>query len=96
VFLCYSALEQAKQLWLSYYSNGGNIYSNVPTKSDALLQGIEVYTNKCTKKLVSMIREILRSHYSPTFDDIEVIDDDKHPLIALTESMQDQESKGDD
>ena len=31
-----------------------------------------------------------------TFDDIEIIDDDKHPLIALTESMQDQESKGDD
>ena len=29
-------------------------------------------------------------------DDIEIIDDDKHPLIALTESMQDQESKGDD
>lgn len=31
-----------------------------------------------------------------TFDDIEIIDDDKHPLIALTESMQDQEGKGDD
>ena len=31
-----------------------------------------------------------------TLDDIEIIDDDKHPLIALTESMQDQESKGDD
>lgn len=30
-----------------------------------------------------------------TFDDIEIIDDDKHPLIALTESMQNQESKGD-
>ena len=30
-----------------------------------------------------------------TFKDIEIIDDDKHPLIALTESMQDQESKGD-
>ncbi|MBQ6099772.1 MAG: CBS domain-containing protein [Methanobrevibacter sp.] len=29
-----------------------------------------------------------------TFDDIEIIDDDKHPLIALTESLQDQESKG--
>ena len=29
-----------------------------------------------------------------TFEDIEIIDDDKHPLIALTESMQDQESKG--
>ena len=28
-----------------------------------------------------------------TFDDIEIIDDDKHPLIALTESLQDQESK---
>ncbi|MBE6499986.1 MAG: CBS domain-containing protein [Methanobrevibacter thaueri] len=31
-----------------------------------------------------------------SFDDIEIIDDDKHPLIALTESLQDQESKGDD
>ena len=31
-----------------------------------------------------------------TFDDIEIIDDDKHPLIALTESIQDQASKGDD
>ena len=31
-----------------------------------------------------------------TFDDIEIIDDDKHPLIALTESLQDQESHGDD
>ena len=30
-----------------------------------------------------------------TFDDIEIIDDDKHPLIALTESIQDQASKGD-
>lgn len=31
-----------------------------------------------------------------TFSDIEIIDDDKHPLIALTESMQDQASKDDD
>ena len=31
-----------------------------------------------------------------TFDDIEIIDDDKHPLIALTESLQDQESRSDD
>ena len=28
-----------------------------------------------------------------TFDDIEIIDDDKHPLIALTESLQEQERK---
>lgn len=28
-----------------------------------------------------------------TFEDIEIIDDDKHPLIALTESLQDQERK---
>ena len=27
------------------------------------------------------------------FEDIEIIDDDKHPLIALTESLQDQEGK---
>ena len=31
-----------------------------------------------------------------TFEDIEIIDDDKHPLIALTESMQEHASKGDD
>lgn len=62
VFLCYSALEQAKQLWLSYYSNGGNIYSNVSSKCDALLQGIEVNTKKRTKELVSIIRDSLRSY----------------------------------
>ena len=28
-----------------------------------------------------------------TFDDIEIIDDDKHPLIALTEMLQEQERK---
>ena len=31
-----------------------------------------------------------------SFKDIEIIDDDKHPLIALTESLQDLESKGED
>ena len=31
-----------------------------------------------------------------TFSDIEIIVDDKHPLIALTESIQDQASKDDD
>lgn len=31
-----------------------------------------------------------------TFDDIEIIDDDHHPLIALTESIQEREARGDD
>ena len=31
-----------------------------------------------------------------TFDDIEIIDDDQHPLIALTESIQEREARGDD
>ena len=31
-----------------------------------------------------------------TFDDIEIIEYDKHPLIALTESMQELKSDGDD
>lgn len=30
-----------------------------------------------------------------TFDDIEIIDDDQHPLIAITESIQDQMKKDD-
>ena len=29
-----------------------------------------------------------------TFDDIEIIDDDHHPLIALTESIQEREARG--
>ena len=72
VFLCYSALEQAKQLWWSYYSNGGNIYSNVSSENDALLQGIELNTKRRTEELVSIIRDSLHSHYSPKFDDVEV------------------------
>lgn len=72
VFFNYSALEQAKQLWLSYYSNGGNIYSNVPSTRDALLQGIELNTKKRTDELVSVIRKVLRNHYSAKFDEIEV------------------------
>ena len=31
-----------------------------------------------------------------TFDDIEIIDDDKHPLIAITESLQERESQGEE
>ena len=31
-----------------------------------------------------------------TFDDIKIIDDDQHPLIALTESIQEREARGDD
>ena len=31
-----------------------------------------------------------------TFEDIKIIDDDQHPLIALTESIQERESRGDD
>lgn len=72
VFLSYSAIEQAKQIWMSYYSNGGIIYSNSSDETDALLQGIKLNTKHRTDELVSLIRSILLKHYTPIFNEIEV------------------------
>lgn len=72
VFLSYAAIEQAKQIWMSHYSNGGIIYSNSSAPTDALLQGIELNTKHRTKELVSLIHSILLNHYTPEFDEIEV------------------------
>ena len=40
VLINYGALEQAKQLWVSYFSNGGMCYTN-PNKTDKLRQAME-------------------------------------------------------
>ena len=63
------AIEQAKHLWLSYFTNGGMIYSNC---SDNLTVAIEKRNEELSEKLVAMLRDKLRSHYEVGFDEIDV------------------------
>ena len=64
----YGALEQSKQLWTSYYSNGGMCYTN-PSKKDDLCKAMEKRNEELSDIiLVTKLQEILRSHYSGTVD----------------------------
>lgn len=69
IYISYCALEQAKQLWVSFFSNGGMCYTN---REDALTRAIQKRNDELSKKLVNIIREKLQKHYQATFDDIDV------------------------
>lgn len=69
VAISYAALEQAKQLWLSIFSNGGMAYS---TTEDELTKAIEKRNEELSDKLVDILREKLRNHYFAEFDEIDV------------------------
>lgn len=71
VLIAYGALEQAKQLWVSYSSNGGMCYTN-PNKSDYLTQGMEKRNKELSDILVERTREILNKYYNPKVDFIDV------------------------
>lgn len=67
VLIAYGALEQAKQLWVSYSSNGGMCYTN-PNKSDFLTKGMEKRNKELSDILVDRAREILNKYYNPKVD----------------------------
>lgn len=67
VLIAYGALEQAKQLWASYSSNGGMCYTN-PNKSDFLTKGMEKRNKELSDILVERAREILNKYYTPKVD----------------------------
>ena len=67
VLIAYGALEQAKQLWVSYSSNGGMCYTN-PNKADFLTKGMEKRNNELSDILVERAREILNKYYTPKVD----------------------------
>ena len=69
VAVSYAALEQAKHLWISIFSNGGMAYSS---SKDDLTAAIEKRNEELSDKLVEILREKLRSHYTPGFDEIDV------------------------
>lgn len=69
VFISYCALEHAKQLWISFFNNGGMCYTNT---EDNLTAAISERNIELSNKLVHVLREKLRSHYNAIFDDIEI------------------------
>lgn len=69
IAIAYTALEQAKHLWLSYFGNGGMIYSN---REDQLTVAIEKRNKELSEKLVNILREKLREHYEADFDEVDV------------------------
>lgn len=67
VLVSYGALEQAKQLWVSYFSNGGMCYTN-PKNPDSLTVAMEKRNKELSDILVDKVREILNKHYSAKID----------------------------
>ena len=69
VNISYCAIEQAKHLWVSIFNNGGMSYSNCKDKLTAV---IEKRNEELSVKLVDILREKLRNHYTAYFDEIDV------------------------
>lgn len=67
VLIAYGALEQAKQLWVSYFSNGGMCYTN-PKSPDSLTVAMEKRNKELSDILIDKVREILDKHYSAKID----------------------------
>lgn len=67
VLIAYGALEQAKQLWVSYFSNGGMCYTN-PKNPDSLTVAMEKRNKELSDILIDKVREILNKHYSAKID----------------------------
>lgn len=69
VLISYGATEQAKQLWVSYFSNGGICYTN---KSDHLSNAMNSRNQELSDILVDKIREMLNNVYTPKIDEKDV------------------------
>lgn len=67
IILAYGALEQAKQLWVSYSSNGGMCYTE-PAQPDYLTKGMELRNKELSDILLEKIRTVLNKHYTAKID----------------------------
>lgn len=67
ILLAYGALEQAKQLWASYASNGGMCYTD-PSRPDCLTKGMELRNKELSDILLEKIRSVLNKHYTAKLD----------------------------
>lgn len=69
IAISYMALSQSKNIWLSYFANGGMPYTN---STDQLTVAIEKRNEELSKQLVDIIRTKLRAQYQPDFDECDV------------------------
>lgn len=69
IILSYAFLEQAKQLWVSYFSNGGSCYSG---NEDCLLRAMNKRNQELSDILVVRIREELKKRFRPKVDRCDV------------------------
>ena len=69
IILSYAFLEQAKQLWVSYFSNGGSCYSG---NEDCLLRAMNKRNQELSDILVVRIREELKKRFRPKVDRYDV------------------------
>lgn len=69
IYISYCAMEQTKMLWSSIFLNGGMCYSN---SKDALTRAIEKRNEELSGRLVDILRNKLREHYTPKVNEIDV------------------------
>lgn len=69
ILISYGATEQAKQLWVSYFSNGGMCYTNI---NDKLTDAMGTRNKELSDILVERIRDVLNQYYSPAFNEKDV------------------------
>jgi len=69
ILISYGAIEQAKQLWVSYFSNGGMCYTN---DSDNLTNAMGRRNKELSDILIDKIREKLNNHYTSKIDEKDV------------------------
>lgn len=67
IFISYGAVEQAKQLWYSYFNNGGSYYT-IPAQTDELKIAMEKRNKQLSDVLLEKLQEILRANYLPDVD----------------------------
>ena len=69
IIISYCALEQSKNIWLSYFANGGMIYT---TQKDHLTAAIEQRNSELSEILVEKIKNLLNIQYQADFDGINI------------------------
>lgn len=72
IIVPYGTLEQAKQLWVSYQSNGGMCYTH-PAKMDSIKESLDRKNTELSNVLLQRIRETLLANYTnPTVNLVDV------------------------
>lgn len=69
IYIAYTALEQAIQIWVSFFLNGGTAYTDI---KDAFSAAQEKRNIELSDELVEIIRGKLQKRYTPDINEINV------------------------